>query len=198
MFARVTLHASDVEASDRFFATVLGPLDRPDRGELAVVGADAGGATSGLHLGLGAPSRAHVDAFWRAGVDAGYRSDGAPGPRPYTPDYYGAFLLDPDGNSVELTHHTGMRVDGLVDHLWIRVTDAPAAMAFYAGLADAAGLRQAADEPGYARFAGHTGSISVVTGPPTRNAHVAIAVADPGGARTVRDPDGTRIDLVPA
>jgi hypothetical protein len=38
-----------------------------------------------------------VDEFWRAGTDAGYRSDGEPGPRPqYEPDYYGAFLLDPD------------------------------------------------------------------------------------------------------
>ena len=40
------------------------------------------------------------------GTDAGYRDDGAPGPRPqYSPDYYGAFLLDPDGNSVEAVHH---------------------------------------------------------------------------------------------
>ena len=52
------------------------------------------------------PSRAHVDEFWRAGTEAGYRDDGAPGPRPqYSPDYYGGFLLDPDGNSAEAVHH---------------------------------------------------------------------------------------------
>jgi hypothetical protein len=42
--------------------------------------------------------RAQVDAFWQAGVDAGYRDDGEPGPRTqYGPSYYGGFLLDPDG-----------------------------------------------------------------------------------------------------
>ena len=50
----------------------------------------------------GARSRADVDAFWRVGVDAGFASDGEPGERPqYTEGYYGAFLLDPDGNSAE-------------------------------------------------------------------------------------------------
>jgi hypothetical protein len=53
--------------------------------------------TRGLHVGFCAPSREAVDAFWQAGIAAGYRDDGAPGPRPvYGPDYYGGFLLDPD------------------------------------------------------------------------------------------------------
>ena len=49
--------------------------------------------TRGLHIGFTAPSREQVDAFWQAGVDAGYRDDGAPGPRPFpaprrdVPDY---------------------------------------------------------------------------------------------------------------
>ena len=61
--------------------------------------------TRGLHVGFRAPSRAAVDAFWQAGIDAGYRDDGAPGPRTeYGPDYYGGFLLDPDGNSAEAVH----------------------------------------------------------------------------------------------
>jgi hypothetical protein len=47
-----------------------------------------------------AASEAH--AFWQAGVDAGHRDDGAPGPRP---EYYGGFLLDPDGNNVEAVNH---------------------------------------------------------------------------------------------
>ena len=46
---------------------------------------------------------AAVDAFWQAGIDAGHPNDGAPGPRTvYSPDYYGAFLLDPDGNSAAI------------------------------------------------------------------------------------------------
>ena len=66
--------------------------------------------TRRLHIGFAAPSRAHVDEFWKAGTAAGYRDDGAPGLRPqYSDDYYGAFLLDPDGNSAEAVHHGSLR-----------------------------------------------------------------------------------------
>src|SRR5215210_8344131 len=57
-------------------------------------------------IGFVAPSRPEVDEFWRVGTAAGHPDDGAPGARPqYRPDCYGAFLLDPDGNSVEAVHH---------------------------------------------------------------------------------------------
>lgn len=60
------------------------------------------------HTGFSAASRAAVDAFHRAGLQAGGTDDGAPGPRPhYGPTYFGAFLLDPDGNSVEAVTHAG-------------------------------------------------------------------------------------------
>ena len=63
--------------------------------------------TRGLHVGFGAPSREHVDAFWQAGVEKGYPDDGR-GARPqYREDYYGGFLRDPDGNSAEAVHHDG-------------------------------------------------------------------------------------------
>lgn len=58
-------------------------------------------ATRGLHLCFAARSREQVDAFHRAGVEAGFRSNGAPGFRDYGPGYYAAFLLDPDGNTIE-------------------------------------------------------------------------------------------------
>jgi hypothetical protein len=62
--------------------------------------------TRRLHIAFVAPSRAGVDEFWRAGTSAGYRDDGRPGARPqYSAGYYGAFLLDPDGNSTEAVHH---------------------------------------------------------------------------------------------
>jgi catechol 2,3-dioxygenase-like lactoylglutathione lyase family enzyme len=58
------------------------------------------------HVGFRAPDRAAVDAFWRAGIDAGHPHDGAPGERAvYHPGYYGAFVLDPDGHNVEVVNH---------------------------------------------------------------------------------------------
>jgi predicted lactoylglutathione lyase len=62
--------------------------------------------TRGLHIAFVASSRELVDEFWRVGTAAGYRDDGEPGPRPqYSPEYYGSFLLDPDGNNVEVVNH---------------------------------------------------------------------------------------------
>jgi len=57
--------------------------------------------TTNLHLCFYARSKEQVDAFYRAGVEAGFRSNGAPGYRDYGPGYYAAYLLDPDGNNVE-------------------------------------------------------------------------------------------------
>jgi predicted lactoylglutathione lyase len=57
--------------------------------------------TTGLHISFHARSRADVDAFHRAGTEAGFQSNGAPGLRDYTPGYYAAYLYDPDGNNVE-------------------------------------------------------------------------------------------------
>jgi len=68
-------------------------------GEFSLMqGGEGEGVTRGLHVGFAARSRARVDAFWRAGIEAGYRDDGAPGPRP-------EYVLDPDGNNVEVVHH---------------------------------------------------------------------------------------------
>jgi len=57
--------------------------------------------TTNLHLCFHAGSRSDVDAFHRAGTEAGFRSNGEPGFRDYAPGYYAAYLLDPDGNNVE-------------------------------------------------------------------------------------------------
>jgi catechol 2,3-dioxygenase-like lactoylglutathione lyase family enzyme len=106
-----------------------------------------------------------VDAFWQAGIDAGYRHDGAPGPRTqYRPDYYGAFLLDPDGNSAEAVH--GERAnpvpDGRIDHLWIRVADLAASKRFYTTIAPHAGIRLGDDQPGRVQFTGQDYSFSLI------------------------------------
>src|SRR5262245_66592677 len=128
------MRASDQDASESFYLTVLRTLgiEQDYRGDHLVEWddfalGDDGPVTRGLHIGLVAPSRGHVDAFHRAGVEAGYRDDGAPGPRPqYQDDYYGAFLLDPDGNSVEAVHRSNMREGGWIDHLWLRTQDVDA------------------------------------------------------------------------
>jgi catechol 2,3-dioxygenase-like lactoylglutathione lyase family enzyme len=105
------VHASDYDASVRFYATVLAPLEIPSWPEdtederatcftrVSVV--DRRPATTEMHLCFVARSRAQVDAFHHAGVAAGFRSNGEPGYRDYAPGYYAAFLLDPDGNNIE-------------------------------------------------------------------------------------------------
>jgi catechol 2,3-dioxygenase-like lactoylglutathione lyase family enzyme len=112
MFDHVTIRACDRAESERFYETVLrtigveqthsdGHYAEWDDFSLAAA-TDEQAVTRRLHIGFLAPSRAHVDEFWRVGVSAGYRDDGAPSPRPlYSERYYGAFLLDPDGNSAE-------------------------------------------------------------------------------------------------
>jgi catechol 2,3-dioxygenase-like lactoylglutathione lyase family enzyme len=58
------------------------------------------------HLAFAARSRAEVDAFYRAAVAAGGKDFGAPGVRAhYHPNYYGAFVLDPDGHDIEAVFH---------------------------------------------------------------------------------------------
>jgi hypothetical protein len=105
------VHASDYEASVEFYATVLTPLGIPSWSEdsdteratcfTRVNIVDRRPATRGLHLSFVARSRDQVDAFHRAGVEGGFRSNGVPGYREYAPGYYAAYLLDPDDNNVE-------------------------------------------------------------------------------------------------
>lgn len=59
-----------------------------------------------LHVAFRAANRQQVDAFHVAALAAGGRDNGAPGLRPhYHPDYYGAFVLDPDGHNIEVVCH---------------------------------------------------------------------------------------------
>ena len=59
-----------------------------------------------MHIAFSAGSRAEVDAFFAAAIAAGGRDNGAPGIREiYHPDYYGAFVLDPDGHNIEAVCH---------------------------------------------------------------------------------------------
>ena len=113
VFDHVKITVADAAAAVAFYKTVLGTLASPplwenERGaqfaNLVVVGGDA---TSGpIHIAFVAQDRERVDAFHRAGIEAGYRDNGPPGVREqYSSEeggvYYAAFLLDPDGNNVE-------------------------------------------------------------------------------------------------
>jgi catechol 2,3-dioxygenase-like lactoylglutathione lyase family enzyme len=167
VFDHVAIAVADFPASARFYRTVLSALgaepSHADAGLVEWEDWDVGPSDSehpvvhGLHVGFRASTREAVDAFWRAGIDAGYRDDGAPGPRTmYRPDYYGGFLLDPDGNSVEAgyTEREDPVADGCIDHLWIRVRDPAASKRFYSTIAPHAGLRIGMDEPQHVQFIG--------------------------------------------
>ena len=107
VFDHVGIRVSDVEASHAFYELAFEQLGygEPYRDEdffewedLSISQAlDDRPVTRNLHLALVASSRDAVDAWWRAMTAAGHRNDGEPGSRPrYSPDYYGAFVRDPD------------------------------------------------------------------------------------------------------
>jgi catechol 2,3-dioxygenase-like lactoylglutathione lyase family enzyme len=192
VFDHVTIRASDRDLSERFYETVLAEMEvaKTHSGEWAAEwndfslaeATDDKPATTRLHIGFAAPSRKHVERFWQAGVDAGFRDDGPPGLRPqYTEDYYGAFLLDPDGNSAEAVHYEFVRErPANVDHLWIRVRDVAETKRFYELVAAHAGFELRRDTPERVRFAGEDrgGSVSFLPGTPTENVHIAFPLAE--------------------
>ena len=114
----IQLVVRDLEASRKFYGALFEVLELPISGEgedffwvdeLFVSTADseaaAGKLTGRHHLAFQARDRAMVEAWYRAGLQAGGEDNGAPGERPYHPGYYAAFLIDPDGNNVEAVYH---------------------------------------------------------------------------------------------
>jgi catechol 2,3-dioxygenase-like lactoylglutathione lyase family enzyme len=197
MFDHVTIRASNRAASERFYHTVLSALgieascaepEMVEWDDFWIIAQDADHPpTRGLHVAFVAPSRQHVDAFWRGGVEAGYSDDGPPGERPqYKSDYYGAFLRDPDGNSAEAVHHGDARRGGHIDHLWIRVRDLDAAERFYATVARHTGLREGRRWDGGRQFRGAWATLSLVHdgAPPREHLHMALSAPE---RRTVEE-----------
>ena len=193
VFDHVGIAVSDLAASERFYRTVLSALGiEPGHADAEIVEWEdwaieptdpEHSLTRGLHVAFRAPSRAAVDAFWQAGIDAGFRDDGAPGPRTeYGSDYYGGFLLDPDGNSAEAVHdgeRPSQVTPGYIDHLWIRVADLAASKRFYTTIAPHAGLRLGDDEPGRVQFTSEDFSFSLIDDerPVTEHVHVAFSAS---------------------
>ena len=122
MLDHVGLNVSDYERSHRFYEAALAPLGwkvvmggpdwegegygEDDKPVFWIMRRDPVG--SGAHIAFHAPSRDLVDAFHAAALEAGGTDNGGPGVREqYHPTYYGAFVLDPDGNNVEAVCHAG-------------------------------------------------------------------------------------------
>lgn len=109
----VHLRVSKLEASKHFYRAILQALGR----DLSVEGPgyfsadelfvspDDGGPVSRVHLAFQTTDREQVHRVYEAALAAGGRDNGAPGERHYHPGYYGAFILDPDGNNIEAVHH---------------------------------------------------------------------------------------------
>ena len=114
----VRIPVSNFERGTRFYEQALSPLGygliiEPRRGaaglgrlgkpDFWVFQGEPGRA---VHVAFAADDRASVDAFHEAAIEAGGQDNGRPGLRPeYHPTYYGAFVLDPDGNNVEAVRH---------------------------------------------------------------------------------------------
>jgi catechol 2,3-dioxygenase-like lactoylglutathione lyase family enzyme len=191
VFDHVTIRVSDLEASRRFYDIVFDAVEFPgppttgghfvEWNDFSISQASPERpVTRRLHVGFVAPTRAHVDTFWSELTKAGYRDDGAPGLRPqYRLDYYGAFVLDPDGNSAEAVHH-GLVASrsGTIDHLWLRVADVAAAKDFYETIAPVAGFELGYESDERVSFGRREGGFSLVRGEPTENVHIAFAAAD--------------------
>jgi catechol 2,3-dioxygenase-like lactoylglutathione lyase family enzyme len=196
MFDHVTLRVPDLPRAERAFQTMLDPLALDQTlssrtfamwGDFALaVPGDEHPLTRRAHVALVAPSREAVGEFWQAGVDAGLRDDGPPGPRPhYGEDYYGAFLRDGEDNSYEAVHRSGHRRGGNVDHVVIRVADVAASTAFYRTISSAAGLELATEDTEHSTFTGPGtgGLLTVVAGPPTEALHIAFPGEDDAARR---------------
>jgi len=124
MLDHTNLMVSDLARSKTFYAKALAPLGYELMMEFAGAqtgGADAAGFGAGkpdlwlvqgrpndpaIHVAFAAKNRAEVDAFYNAALAAGGSDNGPPGIRAhYHPDYYGAFVLDPDGHNIEAVCH---------------------------------------------------------------------------------------------
>ena len=124
MIDHVGFPVSDYARSKAFYEKALAPLGytlimevRQDENDSSAAGFGAngkpdlwiggeGGLERAVHIAIAAADRAAVDAFHRAALAAGGTDNGAPGLRPhYHPNYYGAFVLDPDGHNIEAVCH---------------------------------------------------------------------------------------------
>lgn len=114
----IQLVVKDLAASKRFYTAVFKVIEIPLAGEgddffwadelfisTRESSAAQGALTGRMHLAFQGKSRQMVEQFYKAALAAGGRDNGAPGERPYHPGYFGAFVIDPDGNNIEVVFH---------------------------------------------------------------------------------------------
>jgi len=114
----IQLVVRDLSASQKFYSAVFNVLDIPMGGtgedyfwadELFVSTrtsmSSLGVLTGRHHLAFQAKTRDIVELFFKTALAHGGNDNGAPGERPYHPGYFAAFVLDPDGNNIEVVHH---------------------------------------------------------------------------------------------
>ncbi|QDF41207.1 VOC family protein [Bradyrhizobium symbiodeficiens] len=125
MIDHLGFSVSDYERAKAFYTEALAPLgyglimevtaEQTGHAAAAGLGADGkpdfwisgeGAMNKPVHVAIAAKDRATVDAFYKAAIAAGGRDNGPPGIRPhYHANYYGAFVLDPDGHNIEAVCH---------------------------------------------------------------------------------------------
>ncbi len=117
MLDHISIRVADYDRSKKFYSEALAPLGY----SLMMESASGAGfrkefipdfwikqgvPSPSIHIAFSSDSRANVDAFYRAALAAGARDNGPPGLRSnYHPNYYGAFVLDPDGYNIEAVCH---------------------------------------------------------------------------------------------
>lgn len=119
MIDHLSVPVSDYAAAKAFFLAALKPLGYELIMEMGAVGGfgvkgkpdlwvqESKAVSPSFHLAFRCRTREEVDAFHAAALAAGAKDHGAPGLRPeYHSSYYGAFVLDPDGNNIEAVCHT--------------------------------------------------------------------------------------------
>lgn len=127
MFSHITLGTNDWEQAKPFWSAVMEALGIPlffeypggaaygvATGPKTFVGPPFDGRTAsngnGTHVAYIADTRGKVDAFYAAALANGGSDEGPPGPRPhYHPNYYGAYVRDPDGNKLQAVCHTAVK-----------------------------------------------------------------------------------------
>lgn len=122
MLHHVGIKVSNLETSREFYRKALEPLGfsimleeagaylgmGKEAPELWLSQAQEGNVSQRCHVAFTAASQEQVDTFYSAAMEVGGHDNGAPGPRPdYGPNYYAAFVRDPDGNNIEATYLGG-------------------------------------------------------------------------------------------
>lgn len=117
MFDHIGFNVADAARSKAFYLAALAPLGlgllAEGEGWAVIGGPDGrlwigafGPSATPIHVAFRAATRAQVDAFHAAALQAGGRDNGGPGLRPqYDPAYYAAFVIDPDGHNIEAVSH---------------------------------------------------------------------------------------------